>query len=219
MIYNPSPLEKNSILSLFDLDYDDFLFYKDYKREELIQFLCTFLKEFSNQKGVENLQSAFYFILNSSGYDENFKDFFKNMILVNQILIDKYDFLFLECIQKDLDTISKFDIDKDAYISATCEYCKGDGEILSEEEDDYDDNSTVICFECGGCGEVDLDNPNWHTLYDKDVDTIKLIEFDFKKNIKFVIDNIIEIVLKEKLHPEICTVYKVYNIISNVKNF
>lgn len=214
MIYKLNSLEKNSILNLFDFDYDDFFFSENHDREEVIEALCYFLSIFSNQKNIEDIQSAYYLIQDSFGSGEE-EQFFKNFIFINKILINKYNFLFLESIQKDLDTISKFDVDREQYIVYTCEECNGEGEVFDNEEQD----ALIICMECGGCGQQELDNPNWDMLSNKDIDTIKHIEFNFKKNIQHIINIVLQIILEEKLHPDIGKVYKHYNTINNVKNF
>ena len=62
MIYKLNSLEKDSVLNLFDFDYDEFFFYENIEREDFIKALCYFLSFFSNQKSIENIQSAYYSI-------------------------------------------------------------------------------------------------------------------------------------------------------------
>tara|TARA_Y100000588_G_scaffold14934_2_gene15940 strand:- start:12290 stop:12931 length:642 start_codon:yes stop_codon:yes gene_type:complete len=213
MTYKLNSLEKNSIINLFDFDYDDFFFSENCDRKELIEALCYFLSFFSNQKGIENIQSIYYLIQDSVSPGKE-KQFFKNFILVNEILINKYNFLFLKSIQKYLDTMSKLEADRNQYTSSTCEECYGDGEVFCNEEKDY-----IICMECGGCGEIQVYNFNWDVLYEKDIDTIKHIELNFKKNIKNIINSVVQIVLEENLHPNIGDVYKHYKTTNNLKDF
>ena len=117
MIYKLNSLEKDSVLNLFDFDYDEFFFYENLEREYFIKALCYFLSFFSNQKNIENIQSAYYSIQNSFGSGEE-EQFFKNFIFINKILIDKYNFSFLRIILKDLDTISKFEHKSGAFSNA-----------------------------------------------------------------------------------------------------
>jgi len=117
MIYKLNSLEKDSVLNLFDFDYDEFFFYENIEREDFIKALCYFLSFFSNQKSIENIQSAYYSIQNSFGSGEE-EQFFKNFIFINKILIDKYNFSFLRIILKDLDTISKFEHKSGAFSNA-----------------------------------------------------------------------------------------------------
>lgn len=214
MIYKLNSLEKDSVLNLFDFDYDEFFFYENLEREDFIKALCYFLSFFSNQKSIENIQSAYYSIQNSFGSGEE-EQFLKNFIFINKILIDKYNFSFLRIILKDLDTISKFEVDREEYIIYTCEECNGKGEVFCNKEQ----NSMHICMECGGSGNVELYNPNYDMLSNRDIDKIKHIEFNFKKNIKNIINTVVQIILEEELHPDIGEVYKPYKTINNVKNF
>lgn len=214
MIYNINSLEKHSILNLFDFNYDNIDLFNNYKREELIALSCYFFTEFLNQKGVNDIKSTFYLLLDSYECDE-VESFFKKMIFINKSLINKYNFSFLEGIQKDLHTISKFKTNKESDFIQNCEECNGEGFISSIEDECY--NS--VCMECGGSGQKELDSYNDYFLNNESINAIKKIEVNFKKEIKFITDSLVQIVLNENLHPKISSVYKSYETINNVKNF
>lgn len=214
MIYKLEQIHKDSILNLFDFDYDNFFHSHTYDRKEFIEALCYFLSFFSTQKGIRDLTQSFYDIQETFG-EKEVEQYFKNFIFVNQILITKYSFNFLQYIQKDLETISKFEVDDEEYLMATCEECMGDGEVFHEEDEDC----MIICTNCGGSGQEEQPNYNHNSLSDKSIDVIQHIEINFKNKTQDIIDNIIQIILEEELHPDISNVYKPYKMLKNVESF
>lgn len=208
---------KINILNLFESDWMELRFNHNYQKEEFLFAFCTMFGFTMNQKGESDIVS-FYSYINDHEY---VNDYFDNFIFISGILGSKFkEFDFVLPLINQLRIIENFETDNREWVNDDCPECFGSGEILSKAciEDDSEEEFSQ-CSECSGTGESEVYNSEFQCVDSMSIMKAKDIQNEFTNNVNNILNKIINIILRDNLHPDIESVFPAYKLKKSIENF